>query len=348
MNVHRHDVPGFGVYLTMEIPKRNGKMRRIVTVPGGNNSHWARCLNSVADTMGRWYQSALPAKQLNDVVHGFVPGRSAVTNALAHVGRRFSLCFDLKDFFDTVTCENEAVRQIEENIRPMWVCDNSNGALYDDWFWLMPTGCASQGLPTSPHIANFAAMPMDQDIQRERKRNRFGWSFTYTRYADDLTFSYDIPSVGQLIREFVPRIVAAHGFVLNEEKTHFYDGRHGMRIITGVAVSHNGVHMTRQTKRRLRSATHHLDTGKIGKRTMRKARARAHENKHRKNPRYVALCMAEGIAEWAKLKLPKEWEMKQDIRVEQSAAARLVTTVAASVAEKARAIKTAFARKLER
>src|SRR5207245_590999 len=35
--------------------------------------------------------------------HGFLPGRSIVTNAGAHVGRRVVLNMDLEDFFPTIT-----------------------------------------------------------------------------------------------------------------------------------------------------------------------------------------------------------------------------------------------------
>src|SRR5258708_358251 len=37
------------------------------------------------------------------VSHGFMPGRSPVTNAMAHRGFMYSLSFDLESWFDTVT-----------------------------------------------------------------------------------------------------------------------------------------------------------------------------------------------------------------------------------------------------
>ena len=40
---------------------------------------------------------------VHQAAHGFVPGRSTVTNAAPHVGKGIVVTMDLKDFFPTVT-----------------------------------------------------------------------------------------------------------------------------------------------------------------------------------------------------------------------------------------------------
>ncbi len=37
------------------------------------------------------------------VVHGFCQGKNVATNALLHIGYQYTTCFDIKDFFDSVT-----------------------------------------------------------------------------------------------------------------------------------------------------------------------------------------------------------------------------------------------------
>jgi hypothetical protein len=213
---------------------------------------------------------------------------------------------------------------------------------------MMPLGCASQGLPTSPHIANYAAIPMDLEIVAMQKRTRFGKNFIYTRYADDLAFSYDLPAVGEMLEREIPNIVAKHGFKLNESKTMLYDGRHGNRMITGIAVDMMGIKPSRQTKRKIRAATHFIDTGRIGKRTMRKIGESIKRNPIHTNTRFIAHCMAEGIAEWGAMKMPRTWRAAQ----KQARNARQSTVTAApaavSLLEKIRAMQNGFTRTLVR
>lgn len=175
----------------------------------------------------------------NLVVHGFVKNRNPVSNAFLHTGFRFTVTFDLKDFFDTV--KPEMLKGIIPD-KLISIC--------------MPCGRAWQGLPTSPAIANLAAVALDNRILAFV--NTLEEPVAYTRYADDLAFSCGLPrTVGRLIAE-LPKLVRAAGFRVNRRKTKVQDGRRGRRIICGVAVD-SDVHPTRATKRKLRAAMHNGD-----------------------------------------------------------------------------------------
>ncbi len=125
---------------------------------------------------------------------------------------------------------------------------------------LFVDGAARQGLPSSPLLANLACLNLDKSILKEISI----WPKTiYTRYADDLSFSYNDSSVLPILLEFIPKTLAAEGFQINSSKTRTMSAKNGRRIITGVAVDKDNIYPTRRTKRKLRSALHHGTKSKI-------------------------------------------------------------------------------------
>lgn len=142
---------------------------------------------------------------------------------------------------------------------------------------------AGQGLPTSPLMANIAAAPMDEDLLAlGDRRGRFRNDFVYTRYADDLTFSFDDPRVGAMLLAEVPEVAKRHGFEVNAKKTRWQSAKFGRRIVTGVAVDDKGLHPRREVRRRLRAARHQAN-----------------------GPQW------QGLSEYAALKMPRNWKPPQ-------------------------------------
>lgn len=206
----------------------------------------------------RQYVSKLNEKTLkfcSDSVHGFFPGKSPVTNASQHIGYVYTLSFDLSNFFDTVKPSHLKGKLTKDEISE-----------------LMPNDRAYQGLPTSPAIANIAGIDMDKAIIKKIRDN----SIVYTRYADDLTFSFNDFEKCDFLKREIPQIIRRCGFIVNEKKTRFQDARFGNRIITGISVSKDGISVTRKCNKKLRAAL------------------------HQKN-----INSAKGLAEWTKLKTPK-------------------------------------------
>lgn len=221
---------------TVSIPKKNGKMR-LIYVPSESEKS---TLRSMVGQLGRKAARACP----ENVCHGFVRGRSPVTNALAHVGHAFTTCFDLKDFFDSVTEQHLQGKLKEYELKAVLV-----------------DGAPRQGLPTSPAVANLAASDMDKAIIKFR--SKYGIQFIYTRYADDLSFSYDDPQLTKTLLDVIPTIVSRSGFKINPDKTRTMSARNGRRIITGIAVD-DDIHPTRRVKRRLRAALHQQTKSALG------------------------------------------------------------------------------------
>ena len=170
------------------------------------------------------------------ICHGFMPGRSPVTNASYHIGYRFTVSFDLSCYFDTITAQH--LRGIvDEDVLETCLLD----------------GSPRQGLPSSPALANISGAALDADLA--------ALGYRYTRYADDLTFSTDFEwEVNELLFK-VPGIVESHGFRVNPSKTHVQGYRQGRRRITGVCVDENGVHESRRNRRKRRAARHQKHEG---------------------------------------------------------------------------------------
>jgi hypothetical protein len=244
----------------IRISKRNGKFRTIY-VP---NAQEREKLVLIAGTLSK------KAERICDdtVVHGFMHGRSAVSNATTHVGHEYTLCFDLEDFFDTVKPQQVKGLLSDQEIKLTFV-----------------DGAPRQGYPTSPAIANLAASKLDKAILTMREKRKV--QFVYTRYADDLSFSFDDVGIVDLLKQEIPQIVARCGFKLNKDKTQLQCAKAGRRIITGVAVGDQHVYATRKSRRRLRAAKHQ------GR------RAQIH-----------------GLTEWCKCNMPKDRRRFRDMGTE--------------------------------
>ena len=212
--------------------KKSGGTRRIYAVNGAERDEFRRWLPELHAIQER----ILPPH----VAHGFVRGRSPVTNAWWHRGYRFTLSLDMADWFDSVTPRHLA--HVPESA---------------GWGPLFVDGVAGQGLPTSPLVANIAASQMDWEIASQRS----GW--VYTRYADDLTASAttlaELGHAERVIREAVRR----RCWRISEHKRRVMDARHGRRIITGVAVD-DETHPTRRMKRLERAARHQQRKAEAG------------------------------------------------------------------------------------
>jgi len=213
----------------VRIPKRNGSYRTIYVPSRAQRKALRRLLPALEAAAIK----LCPA----GVVHGFLHGRSPVTNAMQHVGYAVTVCFDLSSFFDTV---------VPEMVLPK-LADPLRMAVEQNCF---VDGAARQGLPTSPMVSNIAASAMDWELENLLAKN----GVAYTRYADDMTFSTNSEAMVETLLKTVPAIIAKHGFTVNEAKTHVQYAKEGRRNVTGVMVSDVGYYPQRKHKRRLRAA----------------------------------------------------------------------------------------------
>lgn len=89
-----------------------------------------------------------------------------------------------------------------------------------------------QGSPTSPQLANLVLFSLDRHLATYATAS----NLTYTRYADDLTFSGQSRSRGYSPIEAVKEMVGQEGFRLNPPKTRIRRSSN-RQLVTGVVVN---------------------------------------------------------------------------------------------------------------
>ena len=198
-------------------------------------------------------QSTIYSRILSSVtiVHpaavGFRCGRSVVDNAAPHLGKRYVLKMDIHDFFGSI--RSPRVRQTFKKIGYPENVSKVLGALCCLHRHL------PQGAPTSPALSNIVGYEMDRKLSALAAE----YGLTYTRYADDLTFSGDVFPKEQIIPQ-VKRIIRDEKFESNHKKTHFMN-QSSRKIITGVSVA-SGVKLTipKSKKREIRKNVYFILT----------------------------------------------------------------------------------------
>jgi len=216
-------------YKVFQIPKNNGKYRTVYSVDQEVKDRLRLILPLLQKI-----KDNLDATNIN---YAFENGRNCVMGASQHQGNNYSLSMDLVNFFDSVN---------REHVRDLISGNILENCLIDD--------SPRQGLPTSPLIATIAFLKFDYLIVKALKR--LSENVVYTRYADDLTFSFNDPTNNKLIQKIVEEILQDSGFALNRKKTKFQNKSNGRIVINGVSLGNGKVRPTRKTLKKIRAARH--------------------------------------------------------------------------------------------
>ena len=205
-----------------------------------------RCISApkaaLARAQGWVHDNILARLEVEPQVHGFVPGRSIVSNAAPHAGRAVVVNLDLKEFFPSITFRrvkglfqalgySEHVATVLGLLctEPPRVQAEVDGKVY---YVALGQRVLPQGACTSPALTNALCWRLDRRLSGLAARH----GFAYTRYADDLTFSGDNGKVaGRLLRS-VRSIVQAEGFTEHPRKTKVMR-RARRQEVTGVTVN---------------------------------------------------------------------------------------------------------------
>lgn len=247
-------------YYHFTIKKRDGSERPI----------WAPMTK--LKTVQRWIlREVLEKLIIHGAVHGFVPGRSTLTNAAVHTGSKTILKMDIKQFFPTVTYPRVRGLFRKAGYRKQiatllaLLCTEPPREIVEhkgkSYYIAMGPRCLPQGAPTSPAITNTICLRLDHRLSGVAKA--YGWRFT--RYADDLTFSLPekhqgTPHIGSMIG-LVTRIVADEGFEIHAKKTRVLRSG-GCQTVTGLVVNGDGTpRVPRRIRRQVRTMVHKLKNG---------------------------------------------------------------------------------------
>lgn len=240
-------------YRRFQLPKKTGGLRAISSpMPRLKRAQY-------------WVLDNLLAKvPSHAAAHGFLPGRSIVSNAAPHCGQDVVINLDLKDFFPSIHFPRikgvfrglgygEAVASLLALLCSENVCDELS--VDGERFFVGGKGherVLPQGAPTSPMLTNLLCRKLDRRLQG--LAHKLG--FAYTRYADDLTFSAAgdaAQRVGRLLRQ-VHHVLRDEGFTPHPDKQRVM--RRGARQeVTGVVVN-DKPSVSRKARRQLRAALH--------------------------------------------------------------------------------------------
>lgn len=235
-----YKLPEAQKYTTFEISKRGGGQRTI-NAPVDKLKALQRKLS---DLLQDCIDEINAERNLKDrTAHGFKRDRSIITNARQHRHRRWVFNIDLEDFFPSINYGR---------VRGFFIKSRDFQLHEDVATVLAQIACHDnslpQGSPCSPVISNLVAHLLDMRLVKLAQNA----GCTYSRYADDLTFSTNkkqFPS--EIARPADDLAVDSHlwqpgnelcnaikhmGFRINKNKTHLMY-RTSRQEVTGLVVN---------------------------------------------------------------------------------------------------------------
>jgi retron-type reverse transcriptase len=229
-------------YKVYQIQKRHGNGTRTIAQP-------TQELKALQKMVLEKFFSFLP---VHECAKAYCKNINIKDNALAHVENQYLLKMDFRDFFPSITSD-AFIAHIEKNGIELSVGDKIS--VKKLFFWTKKRNIVhrlSIGAPSSPFISNTIMYEFDSIIYNITSK----MGITYTRYADDLTFTtntknilFDIPDVIEKICEKLeyPKLK------INHEKTVFSSKKNN-RHITGLVINNQDeISLGRDRKREIKS-----------------------------------------------------------------------------------------------
>lgn len=202
-------------YHCFQIPKRNGAMRNIEAP--------RTCLKRIQNRIAK---NILSRFIVHECATAFLSGKNIRRNALFHVNKSVVLNCDIRNFFSSLkSCAVFEFFRCAAGYEPD-ICMMLS-RLCTLW------GHLPQGAPTSPVLSNLLMFNFDEKISSWASEH----NLSYSRYADDLTFSGEIDAGLQAdILQMVKLNLTALHLKLNPAKTAIYRS-HCRQLVTGLVVN---------------------------------------------------------------------------------------------------------------
>jgi hypothetical protein len=221
-------------------PKRNGGLR-LIEIPK----------QRLRAMQGKILRELLDRVPPHAAAHGFRRGHSCLTHAARHTGQRVVVRIDLKDFFPSITAGRihalfarlgyadrvaAVLARLCTHRTPANILRQPAGAnaLTTQQKQTLRDRHLPQGSPCSPALANLCAHRLDMRLEALAR----SLGATYSRYADDLTFSGPREFERALVRFHVQvaTIAIEEGFAINRQKTRIMRAA-ARQEVTGIVVN---------------------------------------------------------------------------------------------------------------
>jgi RNA-directed DNA polymerase len=233
-------------YKRYEIPKKAGGTRTIL--------HPSKRLKALQ----RWLlANIIEVWPVHPAAMAYRKGQTILDNAKVHAKSKYLLRMDLQNFFPSLKVQD--MREYSKKRPSLFAGWTSND--FESFCRLVfREGHLTIGAPTSPAISN--ALCFDLDVAISALCQSHG--VAYTRYADDFFFSVSekgvLAQVQNEVETLVARLQIPLGLQINKAKTR-HSSKRNTRRVTGIVIgSDEVVHVSRETKRHVRSQVHRLET----------------------------------------------------------------------------------------
>ncbi len=253
LTYHR-DVVTFDNYFRFEIPKKSGGMRQIAAPKTQLKAAQRKILDQI-----------LQKAKISDHSHGFIKERSVLTGAKVHrTSPDLLINIDLENFFPTITFAR--VRGLYQSFgysgyiasllaMICTYCERMPLEIKGETKYIKTSDrILPQGSPASPMITNIICQTMDKRIYCLCQK----LGITYTRYADDMSFSYsgdpDAFAIGGFLNS-IRKIIEAEGFHMKQEKTHVLR-KNNRQYITGIVINNEAIGVPKKWVKILKASIH--------------------------------------------------------------------------------------------
>lgn len=238
INYLLYNVKTDNLYNSFTILKKNGG-ERVIHAPKKELKFLQKKLSNV---LWECYLESIESKSKDKnfktpvLSHAFEKGKSIITNSQMHRNKKYILNIDLKNFFDSFNfgrVRGFFIKDKDFTVSPEIATVIAQIACYQ--------GKLPQGAPSSPIITNLITRILDYRIVKIAKKYRF----TYSRYADDMTFSTNRELNSNKLRASkeldnflteLEEVIISSGFEINPKKTRLSNNMQRQEV-TGLVVN---------------------------------------------------------------------------------------------------------------
>src|ERR1700730_13384140 len=244
-------------YSSFDVPKRGGGVRKI----NAPSPELLLLQRHLSDLLQNCIEEINQGRKWKDqLAHGFKRHRSIITNAMKHQKRRYVFNIDLQDFFPTINfgrVRGFFIKDINFMLNPKVATILAQISCHEN--------SLPQGAPCSPVISNLVGHILDIRLCKLASAN----GCTYSRYADDITFSTSKPEFPAGIAKRTSgephkwdeadnllEAISSAGFIINPTKTRM-QYRISRQVVTGLVVNKK-VNIRTEYRRTVRAMAHRL------------------------------------------------------------------------------------------
>lgn len=222
-------------YHIKKIKKNNGKLRTL-SIPHDEVKLIQRYI------LENIFYKQIDKISFNPCVIGFMKNKSTIDNAFPHLNKKYLVKIDIKDFFPSISrymIFKAFQKQLEFSYK-------------EAYFFSKIVTCNDflpQGGITSPFISNLCLYKLDNRlIKLLESINKHEYiKASYTRFADDLTFSFNSRINFNRFIEQVYEIIYDEGYIPNYTKTKLL--HHTVRQqVTGIVVNGEEPSISKKTR----------------------------------------------------------------------------------------------------